>query len=518
MSVPDIQSRNSVHFSAAVVTFNDDRHLEKCLAALSFCDELIVVDLGSKDQSVQIAAEFGARIIQHEWVPAVEYVRQFAVNQAKHLWIVFMDPDMIFPTHLIPTIRAKIQQDPSLGMIGIPCRNYFLGKPVKHGRWGGNVAYPAVFHKDAMEIRSVAHRGFRVRPGFNRITLRGTEADVIKHYWVDSLDHLYQKHSRYIPLEGPARYVDGERFSYWWLLFGVPWAVFSSLFLRRGFLDGRMGVYLSFFNGWWTWKYLLSLRDHQRKLEKEGLARPGNGKLSRLLRMLYELFRPILQKAGYRLIRLESKPHQVSILNLAGDRDIEWSWIASQMPSGPGEALNFGPGGSYLALIAAQRGFNVTAVDLEPVRWYYLHPRLRFTQGDILRLSLPEEHFDLVINCSTVEHVGLARRYGVTEDCPDGDLEAMASLHSLLKPGGVMLLTIPIGRDTVFAPLHRVYGTKRLPKLLNGYVVEKKEYWLKDDQNRWVLAHEEEALDRRPQRSRYGLGCFVLRKEEDFRC
>ncbi len=99
--------------------------------------------------------------------------------------------------------------------------------------------------------------------------------------------------------------------------------------------------------------------------------------------------------------------------NLSGDRDIEWSWVAAQMPSGPGEALDFGHGGSHLGLIAAQRGFNVTAVDLEPARWFYQHPCLRFIQGDILRLPLPAGHFDLVINCSTVEHVGLVGRYGV---------------------------------------------------------------------------------------------------------
>lgn len=205
-------------------------------------------------------------------------------------------------------------------------------------------------------------------------------------------------------------------------------------------------------------------------------------------------------------------------VNLLGDRDIEWSWVTSQMPSGPGEALDFGPGGSHIALIAAQRGFKVTAVDLEPVHWPYVHPQLCFIQGDILKLPLPKEHFNLVINCSTVEHVGLAGRYGVTEGRPDGDLEAMTRLRSLLKPGGVMLLTIPVGRDTVFAPQHRVYGTKRLPKVLNGYIVAKKEYRVKDNRNRWVLADEEDALDRRPQRSCYGLGCFVLRKEEDFRC
>jgi len=55
---------------------------------------------------------------------------------------------------------------------------------------------------------------------------------------------------------------------------------------------------------------------------------------------------------------------------------------------------------------------------------------------DILKVDLPAKHFDLVINWSTVEHVGLAGRYGVTKSRPDGDLEAMARLRDLMKPGG----------------------------------------------------------------------------------
>lgn len=207
-----------------------------------------------------------------------------------------------------------------------------------------------------------------------------------------------------------------------------------------------------------------------------------------------------------------------SLPNLAGDRDIEWSWVSAQMPDGPGLALDFGPGGSFLGLIAAQRGFKVTAVDLGPVRWYYAHPGLEFIHGDILKLSLPTKHFDLVISCSTLEHVGLAGRYGVTENSPNGDIEAMARLKELMKPSGVMLLTIPVGQDAVFAPMSRVYGAQRLPGLLEGYTVEREDFWVKDNQNRWVLAEKEDALNfkasggsRKALRNIYALGCFVLR-------
>jgi len=131
------------------------------------------------------------------------------------------------------------------------------------------------------------------------------------------------------------------------------------------------------------------------------------------------------------------------------------------------------------------------------------------------------EDIKAFFNCSTVEHVGLVGRYGVTENRPDGDLEAMARLRELMKPGGIMLLTIPVGRDAVFAPLCRVYGRERLPLLLEGYIVEKEAFWVKDRENRWVQADRETALDFEasagswdPLQNVYALGCFVLRKPE----
>ncbi|MEE9166837.1 MAG: DUF268 domain-containing protein [Candidatus Neomarinimicrobiota bacterium] len=210
-----------------------------------------------------------------------------------------------------------------------------------------------------------------------------------------------------------------------------------------------------------------------------------------------------------------------STVNLLGDRDIEWSWIASQMPSGPGEALDFGSGESLLALAAAERAFNVTAVDLQPVDWPYTHPNLRFIQGDILELSFPKKRFDLIINCSTVEHVGLTGRYAVTEDRPDGDLQAMKRLREFMKPGGIMLLTIPVGRDAVFIPICRVYGSQRLPQLLNGYTVDKAAFWVKNNRNRWEQSDRDTAMNSEasagswdPLKNIYALGCFVLRRPE----
>lgn len=205
--------------------------------------------------------------------------------------------------------------------------------------------------------------------------------------------------------------------------------------------------------------------------------------------------------------------------NLVGDRDVEWSWICGHIPPGSGEALDFGNGGSFLGLAAAQRGYDVLAVDLEEIVWPYAHPRLRLVRGDILTLPIAERRFDLVLSCSTVEHVGLVGRYGVASGNVDGDLEAMARIRSLMKPGGVMLMTIPVGRDAVFAPLCRVYGETRLPALLRGFDVEEQVYWVKDQRNLWqvadrasALAFEADARSWTALRNVYALGLFVLRR------
>jgi Caenorhabditis protein of unknown function, DUF268 len=226
------------------------------------------------------------------------------------------------------------------------------------------------------------------------------------------------------------------------------------------------------------------------------------------------IFRQTFQKIDHLLVSVYKKLKEPPVPNLKSDRDIEHSWIAANMPEGPGLALDFGCDLFSLGLLAARKGFNVTAIDLEPVVWYYEHTSLRFLQGDILKLTLPSDHFDLIINCSSIEHVGLAGRYGVTESRPDGDIEAMVILKNLVKPGKIMLLTIPVGRDRLFKPLHRVYGQDRLPKLLKGWEIQKNEFWIKDALNRWIFVEESAALNIEPVKHCYGLGLFVLRRPE----
>lgn len=77
--------------------------------------------------------------------------------------------------------------------------------------------------------------------------------------------------------------------------------------------------------------------------------------------------------------------------------------------------------------------------------------------------------FDVVVSISSVEHDGLGR-YGDPLR-PEGDFAAMRSFRDLLKPGGLLLLAVPVGRDALVWNAHRIYGKTRLPMLFDGWEI-----------------------------------------------
>lgn len=194
---------------------------------------------------------------------------------------------------------------------------------------------------------------------------------------------------------------------------------------------------------------------------------------------------------------------------LSGDREIEWSWTLAHVRREPGRVLDFGSGNGMMALGAAFAGNDVVAVDLEREQYLFQPHGIEYVRGDFNVLDFEPESFDQILNCSSTEHVGLAGRYGSADD-DDGDLRAMARMAGLLKPGGEMVLTIPVGRDAVHKPLHRIYGEQRLPRLLEHWEIREEAFWAKPNGPRFEPVSRERALSEHGSASYYGLGLFVV--------
>ena len=257
-----------VEFTGIVVTLNEERYLYDCLSSLSFCDQLLVIDLGSNDSSVEIAKGAGAEIIHHKLVPVVEAVRKEAVTYAKHEWVIFLDPDEIFPSHVADSLRSMISEDSCLAAIQIPWQFYLKGKPLKHTIWGIEKNTMVVFHKYRNEFSSDIHVGARILDGYHHASLPAGHDTAIKHFWMDSYRQLFRKHFRYVKAEGITRYRRGESFLWHrWLMETVA-ALKRNLLDYNGIRGGLTGIFLSFFYSWYVAMSMLSLYRHQKSVKK----------------------------------------------------------------------------------------------------------------------------------------------------------------------------------------------------------------------------------------------------------
>lgn len=197
--------------------------------------------------------------------------------------------------------------------------------------------------------------------------------------------------------------------------------------------------------------------------------------------------------------------------DIQGEKVLDWGWCAAHLPHSPRRSiLDIGCAQAPTTVAAIALGHEVTGVDTD--RLLYHLPGLTFYQADFLDCELKPSSFDIVILCSVVEHIGLVGRYD-QHDIPDGDLRAMKKVIRLLKPEGELILTIPVGKDLIFAPWHRIYGPERLPRLLQGFSVLHEGFLVKDPQGPWHPSTRDEALHVDRRGLSYALGQFVLAPE-----
>jgi glycosyltransferase involved in cell wall biosynthesis len=264
-----------VKFTGIVITYNEGARLRECLQSLSFCEQLIVVDLGSFDDSVEIAKKCGVELILHEWAPVVEKIWPDVISLARNNWILRADPDEVFPAPLIKDLENVIANDHVTALVSLPHQYYFRGIPLKTTVWGRTTYIHKVFHKDRIILTSLVHRGLLAKDGYNEKRVEAKIDNLILHYWIDTYYQLFAKHWRYIRQEGKAKYDFGERF--WWR----RWIRNTWQALRQNLIDydglkgGFVGIFLSFFYAWYVNMSLLSLWHYQKKVKKSHALPPS---------------------------------------------------------------------------------------------------------------------------------------------------------------------------------------------------------------------------------------------------
>ncbi|MCB0334009.1 MAG: glycosyltransferase, partial [Bdellovibrionales bacterium] len=246
--VPREYKRDQI--SAFVICKNEEKNIERCLDSLSWCDEIVVVDSGSEDKTLDICRAFPrVRIIERGW-PGHREQKQFALEQCQYPWVLNLDADEELSSELKGRILHILEESKR----GVPvAHGYFLMRLIrfldkwwdkggwhpeyrmrffqrKHAQWGG--VNP---HEKAVVMGKVKRL-----PGF------------IYHYTFDDLTQLMDTQNRFSLQSAKALYEAGVRSSMFKIILRPIFRFFKFYIVKRGFLEGKEGFFAAVTEGTYT--------------------------------------------------------------------------------------------------------------------------------------------------------------------------------------------------------------------------------------------------------------------------
>jgi glycosyltransferase involved in cell wall biosynthesis len=240
-----------VLISACIITKNEERNIVRCLRSLDFADEIVVVDSGSTDRTVELAREFTNKVHVNPW-PGHKQQKNFAIGRASGDWILSLDAD----EEVTPELRSEIIAARDTGFTGndgyyIARRSFFLGKWIAHCGW-----YPD-FHLRLFRKTKGKFGGLNPH---DIVELDGPTArftNPMLHFTYPDLETYVARLNSYTSIAAQELAARGKRFRLRHVTLS-PLAMFLKMYLLKlGFLDGREGLLLSALSAYYVFvKYL----------------------------------------------------------------------------------------------------------------------------------------------------------------------------------------------------------------------------------------------------------------------
>ena len=221
--------------SVYMITYNNERTLEKALRSVTWADEIVVVDSFSTDRTVEIGRKFTDRVVQRPW-PGFRDQYQYAADLTIHEWIMFVDADEEVSRELAQEIRKVVNKDGD-GKDGfiVYRQTYYLGRWIRYGGW--NPDY---------EIRLYRRDKGRWEGGLHaKVVVSGKVGSLTNPYLHDTYRDISDqilKMDRYSGIAAEDMLKEGKKFSLLKLLFHPIFRFVKEYLLKSGFRDGVPGL------------------------------------------------------------------------------------------------------------------------------------------------------------------------------------------------------------------------------------------------------------------------------------
>ena len=243
--------------SALVICRDEERHIAECLESVAWCDEIVVVDSGSSDRTLEIARKRATRVLQRDWTGIADQ-KNFALAQASGDWVLNLDADERCTPALRDAALAAIRSDPPQAGFEVRRHALYLGRWIDHGGW-----YPD------WKLR-VFRRGrarFSSHGPHDRVAADGPvgrlDAEILHLTYGDFAEHLrtVQRFSDEVAGEWAAA---GRRFSLARALAHPPVKFFECWLWKQGFRDGWPGFVIAATSAFYVFAKHVKLQEKTR--------------------------------------------------------------------------------------------------------------------------------------------------------------------------------------------------------------------------------------------------------------
>jgi hypothetical protein len=233
-SVPPVSDNEKIPLSVVIISYNAAASLAACLDSVRFADDILVVDSGSSDGTVDVAHGKGARLLHHDWL-GFGPQKQFAVEAALHDWVLCIDTDEKVSEVLQASLRAELSA-PKFRAYAMARCNRFMGRWLRHGEGYPDWSLRLFNRHVARWSDDAVHETVLTKEPVGRL-----QGDLL-HDSAEQLDAYLAKQNRYTTLQARTLAARGKSAGAVRMVLSPVTRFIKFYFLRAGFLDGIPGL------------------------------------------------------------------------------------------------------------------------------------------------------------------------------------------------------------------------------------------------------------------------------------
>jgi glycosyltransferase involved in cell wall biosynthesis len=231
--------------TATIITLNEERNIARAIESLRCCDEIVVLDSGSADRTVELAEKLGARCIESPW-RGYAGQKNWAAEQAMHDWILSLDADEALSEALEGEIWSLKKSGPKFDAYTMPRLAQYMGRWILHSGWYPDRKVRLYDRRKARWVGSFVHESVQVEGRLGHL-----DANLL-HFTCDSLSEHLKTMDRYTTLAAEELVSHKTRIHLRHLILDPAWTFTRTYFFQRGFQDGLEGLTIAYMAALYT--------------------------------------------------------------------------------------------------------------------------------------------------------------------------------------------------------------------------------------------------------------------------